>query len=217
MQISDISRREIYRYLGYRGIEPSEEIARRVEECLVRMMEAVTPRYAAKRLAVSFPEEGLCDFGVFRVNSRGLFRNLSGCSQVYLMAATIGLGVDRLIARANVSDVTAAAIYQAAGAAAVEAWSDEVNEKLLQEAREEGLFGRPRFSPGYGDFSLEHQKDFSRVLEMPRIGITLSDSLLMTPSKSVTAVIGLSETDRRCPVSGCEGCEMRESCAFRRE
>ena len=37
MQISDISRREIYRYLGYRGIEPSEEIARRVENAMDKL------------------------------------------------------------------------------------------------------------------------------------------------------------------------------------
>ena len=213
----EVSRKEIYRYLGYRGIVPDEAVRARVEECLARVLAVSEPRYAAKRLAVSFPEENVCEFGEMTVRSSGLSRNLTGCVQAYLMAATIGLGVDRLIARANVSDVTDAAIYQAAGAAAVEAWSDEVNEKLLYEARLDGLYGRPRFSPGYGDFSLEHQKDFSRILQMPRIGITLSDSLLMTRSKSVTALIGLSETDRHCQVTGCEACDLGGDCAFRRE
>ncbi len=212
----EVSRAEIYRYLGYRGIVPDEVVRARVEECLERVLSVSEQRFAARRLDVAFPEEGVCDFGEMRVCSRDLARNLTGCVQAYLMAATIGIGVDRLIARANVSDVTAAAIYQAAGAAVVEAWSDEVNGKLLAEAREDGLFGRPRFSPGYGDFSLEHQRDFSRILGMPRIGISLSESLLMTPSKSVTAVIGLSETDHHCQVTGCEACDLGGDCAFRR-
>ena len=212
----EVSRAEVYRYLGYRGIVPDEAVRARVEECLERVLSVSECRFAARRLDVVFPEEGVCDFGEMRVCSRDLARNLTGCVRAYLMVATIGIGVDRLIARANVSDVTAAAIYQAAGAAVVEAWSDEVNGKLLAEAREDGLFGRPRFSPGYGDFSLEHQRDFSRILGMPRIGISLSESLLMTPSKSVTAVIGLSETDHHCQVTGCEACDLGGDCAFRR-
>ncbi|MBQ4473649.1 MAG: Vitamin B12 dependent methionine synthase activation subunit [Lachnospiraceae bacterium] len=212
----EVSRDEVYRYLGYRGIVPDEAVRARVEECLERVLSVSECRFAARRLDVVFPEEGVCDFGEMRVCSRDLARNLTGCVRAYLMVATIGIGVDRLIARANVSDVTAAAIYQAAGAAVVEAWSDEVNGKLLAEAREDGLFGRPRFSPGYGDFSLEHQRDFSRILGMPRIGISLSESLLMTPSKSVTAVIGLSETDHHCQVTGCEACDLGGDCAFRR-
>ena len=217
MQSSDISRKEIYRYLGYRGITPDAQIAAKVEECLEKLLSVSEPKCAVKRFPVSQPEAGVTMIGDLVVRSEGLARNLTGCKEAYLMAVTIGIGVDRLIARANVTDVTAAAIYQAAGAACVEAWSDEVNARLLAEAREEGLFGRPRFSPGYGDFSLEHQRDCAMILEMSRIGISLSDSLLMTPSKSVTAVIGLSETDHHCQVTGCDACDLGGDCAFRRE
>ena len=53
------------------------------------------------------------------------------------------------------------------------------------------MFFKPRFSPGYGDLSLEVQKEIFSLLDCPRkIGVSLGDSLLMTPSKSVTAIIG---------------------------
>ena len=82
-------------------------------------------------------------------------------------------------------------------------------------SRGKGLHARPRFSPGYGDFPLEVQRDFERILEMPKtIGVTLSDSLLMTPTKSITAVIGLSEIDTNCEKSGCEQCAMAGKCAY---
>ena len=56
----------------------------------------------------------------------------------------------------------------------------------------EGLHTKPRFSPGYGDFSLEHQRDFMRILDLENsLGLTLTGSLLLVPEKSVTAVIGL--------------------------
>ena len=53
---------------------------------------------------------------------------------------------------------------------------------------------KPRFSPGYGDVPLEIQKDIVMLLDCAkRIGVSLNDSLLMSPSKSVTAFIGLQE------------------------
>ena len=87
---------------------------------------------------------------------------------------------------------------------------------------------RPRFSPGYGDFPLEYQRELLGVLDAAkRIGLTLTDSLLMAPSKSVTAVIGVYEaadmpggcgrgedlTGRGA--HGCAGCG-KEDCAYRR-
>ena len=108
-------------------------------------------------------------------------------------------------------------MYQAAAAALTESYVDSVNKKIRAEAAEKGLFCRPRFSPGYGDLPLALQTDFARILDMPRtVGVTLTDTLLMVPSKSVTAIIGLSETDRNCILEGCEICNRRTTCEFSR-
>jgi cobalamin-dependent methionine synthase I len=98
----------------------------------------------------------------------------------------------------------------------LETYCDQQNEKLKQEYLERGLYLRPRFSPGYGDFPLECQTALAGALELnKRIGITLTDSLLMAPSKSVTAVIGISNIPRTCTVHGCEAC-AKTDCAYRR-
>jgi cobalamin-dependent methionine synthase I len=134
-----------------------------------------------------------------------------------MLAVTIGPGADRLVKRSEIRDMLKAYTYQAVGAAAVEAWCDEVNERIKQEAADKGLYARPRFSPGYGDFPLEVQKDFERILEMPKsIGVSLSESLLMTPTKSITAVIGLSDKATDCHRAGCEECNMHETCEYSR-
>ena len=134
-----------------------------------------------------------------------------------MLAVTIGPGADLLVRRTQIRDMMKAMVYQAVGAAMVEAWCDEVNEKIVEEASARGFFPRPRFSPGYGDFPLEVQKDFERILEMTKtIGVSLSDSLLMTPTKSVTAVIGLSDIKTDCIKEGCESCNMSETCAYAR-
>ena len=132
------------------------------------------------------------------------------------MAATLGIGPDRLIARASAVRMSDAVIFQAAAAAMVETYCDEVNERIRQDAAQRGMYCRPRFSPGYGDFPIAHQRDFSRLLDTPRkIGLTVTESCLLAPIKSVTAVIGLSETPQPCHRKGCEECSKTD-CAYRR-
>ena len=98
----------------------------------------------------------------------------------------------------------------------IETYCDEVNDAIRQKAESAGLYCRPRFSPGYGDFDISHQRDLSRLLDTPRkIGLTVTESCLLAPIKSVTAVIGLSRTPQPCHRRGCEECG-KTNCAFRR-
>ena len=236
----EINRREIYRYLGIKpNMEPDAATEKLAEECIRELMEKCRPRAYARWFplrvceasgadetvdtgaagagkAQDAPDSPLLDFSCFQVRSRSLAKNLQGCSEVILFAATIGEGADLLARKYGRINVAKAVVMQAAAAAMIEAFCDEENEKLRAEAAEKGLYLRPRFSPGYGDFSLNHQRDFARVLEMQKtVGITLTESLLMLPSKSVTAVIGVSKQDARCVLSGCESCR-NAGCTFRR-
>ncbi|MBQ8947704.1 MAG: hypothetical protein IJ058_12985 [Lachnospiraceae bacterium] len=118
-------------------------------------------------------------------------RIMEGCTEAVMMAATIGMEMDRLIARYNRLSPTRALIMQALGAERVEALCDLFNDGIREEMAARGLECRPRFSPGYGDLPLEVQKEFMVLLDCSHlIGITLNESLIMSPSKSVTAVIG---------------------------
>ena len=227
----NVDKREIYRYLGYQGRVPDENVLREVDRCLEELREAVTPRFVYRQYPIeSFfwdnierpfldekPGTELLSIAGMKIQSRSLCRNLRDCKSAYLMAATLGIGPDRLIARASVAKMSRAVILQAAAAAMIEAWCDEVNQKIIKEAEDQGLYCRPRFSPGYGDFSLEYQKDFAQILRIQKeIGVSLTQSLLMMPSKSVTAVIGLSPVKKECALHGCEVCSKAEECSFSR-
>ena len=213
----EINIKEVERYLGYRGMPVTDEkMKTAIEECIREMQEMITPREIHKTFDIIRDIEGL-EFAGIRLNGGNLDRNLKGCNEIVMMAVTIGPEPDRLVRRAELRDMLRAYIYQAVGAAMVEGWCDEVNELIRREAAERGLFTRPRFSPGYGDFPLQVQKDFEKVLNMPKaIGVSLSDSLLMTPTKSITAVIGLSKYRTDCHNAGCEECNLAESCEFSR-
>lgn len=211
-----IPRREIYRYLGYRKITPSEDIAARTESCVKEMTAKSHLSAVWIVLPLERPESGVLRIGDIVIRSRSLSLNLKGCDAAAMMAATIGPGIDFLIRRSEAVSMLDAAVYQAAGAAFVEAWCDEVNTRIVQFMQERGHFSRPRFSPGYGDLPLSLQKDFSRILNMSKnCGISLTDTLLMTPSKSVTAFIGFYPgPEDRCAPAGCGSCTSRNSCDY---
>ena len=139
------------------------------------------------------------------------------CQEVILFAATLGAGVDLLLRRYSRLSMSRAVVLQACAAARIESYCNEINDKLKAEAAEEGLYLRPRFSPGYGDLPLSCQPDFCRVLEAEKtVGITLTESFLMMPSKSVTAVIGVSKIAAGCVKEGCEVCSNK-NCLYRRD
>lgn len=207
--------RETLRYLGYKNQTADPAVMKLAEGCWDDLERAASPRsfYREYELAL----EGECiDAGVFRTESHSLARNLKDCGKVILLAASLGTAVDMLIQRYSKLQMSRAVVLQAAAAACLEDYCDAVNEKLKEDYGKMGLYLRPRFSPGYGDFPLECQKAILESLEASkRVGITLTDSFLMAPSKSVTAVIGVSRLPGNCTVKGCEACGKTD-CVYRR-
>ena len=207
--------KEIFRYLGYRGHRPEAHVREAVERCVGELLKAAEPKCVWREFPLEWEEGDPC-WGGLRVPSRNLAGNLKDCHSLILFAATLGIGPDRLIARASVAKISDMAIYQAASAAMIEEVCHELNRNLAEEAAGRGDFLRPRFSPGYGDFSLAFQKDVLRLLDASRgAGISLTDSCLMLPSKSVTAVIGVSRINTGCLPEGCEACQKKD-CGYRR-
>ncbi len=210
-----INRHEIYRYLGVRG-EIDEASRMLVEECLSELEMRVTPRFVMRDFPLSIEEDGTLDFTCFRTRSENLRKNLRGCNEIRIFAATLGEGADFLIRRYERVRISKSVVMQAASAAMIEAYCNELNQKWREEAALQNRFLRPRFSLGYGDFPLEMQTLICDVLKTEKtVGITLTDALLMMPSKSVTAVIGMSDTPTDCEVEGCEIC-TKTNCAYRR-
>ncbi len=208
----DIDKKETYRYLGYHfggEVSVNDELEKIVDELTAKLKENITPRciYEIYKLTV---DENTCklyqyhmdnntassDNVFLSINSQKLSAHIKECRYAILFAATIGPGADMLIRRYSGRSTVKSAILQAAGAAAIEAFADEVTEQIRTEidilfSQSETKF-KMRFSPGYGDFSLEHQKDFFKLLQLEKnLGMSLNSALLMSPSKSITAVIGV--------------------------
>lgn len=212
----EVSRKEIRRYLGYGNREADETVSRMIEECVAQLEKTVSPKAVYRVFPLKIEADDRMDLTAFCVQSKNLTRNLRGCREVILFAATLGIQADQLIRRLSRGRMSQAVVMQAAAAAMIEAYCDGWQEELRRMFGKQGKYLRPRFSPGYGDFPLKFQTDFMRVLECPKkIGLTVTDSLLLAPSKSVTAVIGVSDSDEKCPREGCEVC-AKTDCLFRR-
>lgn len=117
----------------------------------------------------------------------------------------------------QVSDMARALILDSCASAAVENLCDNLETDLRAEVEAEGLFLTDRFSPGYGDLPLSFQRDFCALLNAQRqIGLTVSESSLLIPRKSVTAVLGISHWPRTTRSSGCANCNLFETCQIRK-
>lgn len=209
-----INRAEARRYLGVKETTPEVEAAIRKGEEL--LLAAAVPKGVFRPFPLTRSGSALCFAGT-EVVSQSLAAHLEGCQQVYLLAVTLGVGVDRLIQRLSVTDMALAVTVQACAAALLESCCDQYQGQIAVQVSAEGLFLRPRFSPGYGDFPLAHQSAILSALEADkRIGLAVTDAHMLIPTKSVTTLIGLSPQKGSCHTSGCATCG-KQDCAFRRE
>lgn len=149
--------------------------------------------------------------------SKDLTRCLSGSNEIVLFSATIGFEIDRYIAKYQRISPAKALLAQAYGAERIECLCDVFCKELKAEVAKEGFSCTARFSPGYGDFPLSAQKEVFQLLDCSRqIGVTLNDSLLMMPSKSVTAIFGIGSCVERQTQPKCKQCG-KTNCIYKNE
>lgn len=129
------------------------------------------------------------DLGFCKTHSKSLRKLLENCDRILLFAATVGFDIDRQITKYSKINPAKALVFQAIGTERVESLCDAFEEEIK---REKGYLLTTRFSPGYGDLPLEMQRDVFEALGCYKnIGVSLNESLLMSPSKTVTAILGI--------------------------
>lgn len=221
----DISTKFVYACMGFGGCEPDEASIELVKQCSQKILSVAEPRATFNTFNMGYTDsQGDVFVGNknYLLKGKDVKKHLAGCSSCVLMAVTLGMQVDKLIRRTQVTDMTKAVAMDACASSLIEDICDKINEQLEKEFFQQGLGLISRFSPGYGDLPLETQSVFSELLEMEKkIGLTRSRDNLLLPRKSVTAVIGilpLKELDDRKFAKAkkpCEICSIRVGCTFR--
>lgn len=212
---------EVLRYSGIRNENLcSDDVLQSAVRAVNEVGDSSSPKKIYKECVLQM-NGAECDIDGISVTSKDLAEHLNGCEFALLFAATLGSGVDTLIRRYSEVRMSYAVMLQAAAAALIELYCDIANEELELSYALRGLYLKPRFSPGYGDFSIEHQSELTAHINAYKYaGIAVTGGGQMTPMKSVTAVIGITRTRQRgttgsCASGKCANCPNM-GCEFRR-
>ncbi len=201
------------RYMG--AGKGNDEIRRMTEETAKELEKAIRPRWTWRVFHTEQRENGVYLAEAGETLSGRLAKNmLAECGTAVLLVCTLGAEFDAMRRAREARDMARAVVLDACGSAWVEAGCDAAEEEIA--ARFPDMYRTDRFSAGYGDLPLDSQDWILRATDAPRrLGVTANASHLLTPDKSVTAIIGLSGKPQGAKIRGCAYCTLRDGCAYR--
>lgn len=215
----NIEVKEVLRYLGYKNQSLNDETMKLVDECIREVHEYIKENYVYGFYDINkvSGEVQLVNTNVI-LQGKDIYNHLKNSKRCAIMAVTAGSVMDFKIRYYEKVNLTKALILDACATTAVESVCDEVEEQIKKEALNMGFGITWRYSPGYGDLPINLQPKLLNLLEaQKKIGLTASESYILLPRKSVTAIIGFQSLDIDRKKSGCDICSNFQYCQFRKE
>lgn len=224
----EIKYEEVLRYLGYSGQTINTELKNIIRECILLTNNKINPRYVLRiypiHKKIEKDSKGNSKYIVklmntsLEIESRDIYKLLEGCSECLLMATTLGIEIEREIKKYSYSDLTKGIIIDSCATTAIEGVCDLVESKVREELLEQEKYITNRYSPGYGDLSININNEIINILRtQSNIGLTITDSNIMLPRKSVIAIMGISESNQITHKKSCLNCNNYNSCKYRKE
>lgn len=105
-------------------------------------------------------------------------------------------------------------IYDVIGSEIVETAADLMQDDLQKAAASEGLKITNRYSPGYCGWDVAEQHKLFQLIPDNFCGVSLNESALMSPEKSISGIIGIGR-DVRSNSYTCSICDMKD-CIYRK-
>ena len=200
-----LDRAEVLRYMGHAGGDAG--IAETAQRAMDRIVEIAQPRW---KWIVCTPD-------ALPLSGNDIRRHLDGCDRMAVLCATLGAAVDREIRRTGHRSMLDALALDAAAGDAIEKVCDTAEDEIRMQFGQDGFYVTGRFSPGYGDLPIDIQLDLLALCDAPRrIGLSVTPSNLLTPGKSVTALLGISAHPVSGRGRGCGTCRLYADCPYRK-
>ncbi|MEG0283271.1 MAG: vitamin B12 dependent-methionine synthase activation domain-containing protein [Erysipelotrichales bacterium] len=200
---------EILRYLGYEG-----ELDNATKEMIDKGLEVVEKYASFKHIYRIYDLElrkNEIEFNNLVIPSRVLPNYFVNCKQILILGATLGLELDKQIKKLEITDMSLALVVNAVATE----YMEKNLEKLCHDIEEDNKYYTSRFSIGYHDVSITHQPDLIKMIDATKlIGINVLESYLMVPSKSVSAMIGISDQPIEKQRAKCANCLPNGKCSF---
>ena len=213
--ITKLNTDEVLRYMGCPPEKADQALRGQVESCTRELLGTVRPRWSWRAVEISFEAGGVRLENGLLLPGEDLKAHLSGCGRAAIFCATLGAEADALIRRAERLDMGRALTLDCCASAAVEEACGQIEGEL--QGKFPGCSFPFRYSPGYGDLPLEVQGPLLDLLDAPRrAGLCATASHLLTPRKSVTAILGVAEGEIEQKKRSCLGCPAQGSCQYRK-
>lgn len=213
--LSQLNTAEVLRYMGCPPEKADGALTAQVEACAREMLSAVRPRWSWRAVSLTLEEHGVRLENGLLLPGQDLKAHLTGCDRAAVFCATLGAEADALIRRTERLDMGRALTLDCCASAAIEAVCDRIETELQEKFP--GYSFPFRYSPGYGDLPLEVQGPILELLDAPRrAGLCATANHLLTPRKSVTALLGVAEGEIERAKRSCLGCPAQGSCQYRK-
>lgn len=202
---------EIKRYLKYDDVGLDEVTKANIDKAITLVKEIARPKYVMNYFPLTIYNNKLhLENSIISWESESLVNHLKDCHGVILLLATLGLELDKLIKKLEITDITLAYVVNGVAVEYLEKYLDYL------QANEIEINGNltSRFSIGYGDLKIDYQADLVKVLEgSKKIGVNVLETHLMVPSKSVSAIIGVSNKEVSRDLKKCTNCLANGKCS----
>lgn len=208
---------EALRYLGYKNNNVDAETYKLLNESINELRKICEFKYAYRIFEVKNENNNISFENLIIIKSNDLARLFKDCKKSAVIAATIGFEVEKRIKYFNSTNLTKAVIFDACASACIEALCNYIETEIMEIAAQEDYNITLRYSPGYGDVPISHQKEILNALNAQKyIGLSSLDSSILIPRKSVTAFIGFNKGNKINKKS-CFNCNLYENCSYAKE
>ena len=206
---------EALRYMGCKKGMADARTLEMLKECEELVISSSVPRYCYRVFDIKENDFGVEILGTNLVlDGEDIKRHLKGCYGVVIMCATLSGKIDTLIRKTQLEDMSRAIVVNSLASVAIEQVCDKAEEKIYTSLPH--CYKTWRYSPAMR-LATTLQKDILNILDAPRrIGLCTDNSMMLTPIKSVTAVIGLSHNPVSPAKRGCLCCNLKNTCQYRK-
>ncbi|MDU6294709.1 vitamin B12 dependent-methionine synthase activation domain-containing protein [Clostridium celatum] len=213
-----VNRDEVLRYLGFRGQIIDEKLEELIDECRETVVVKSDPKYVYGYFNIENNDEGiLIKDTTLVLKGEDIKNHLKHCDKCALMVVTLGLNIEREIILNEKVSLTKSIVLDSCATTYIEEVCDNIQNDIEQFAKKNNLNITSRYSPGYGDLSLDSQEKILSVTDASkRIGVTTTEHNILFPRKSVTAIIGLSKGKIQKTKRDCTKCNKYNDCVFRK-
>ena len=169
-ELIKIDKKEVLRYLQYKNQNINEDLSNLIDESIEETKKIINPKFVLRRYTIkkinkeNGKKQVILENGNLILESNDIYNLFEKCDECILMATTLGLDIEREIRKLTYTNLTKGVIMDACATTAIEEVCDVVQENIAKNLSSEDRYITYRYSPGYGDLSIDKNIDINNIL-----------------------------------------------------